>query len=92
MFYVHVLQSKKDGKLYTGFTDNLQKRLRKHNAGKVFSTKSRRHLGCIYVEICLNAEGAKKREKYLKTGMGKRFIRQRLYSYFKGFNQTTENT
>lgn len=93
MFYVYILQSNKDNKLYIGFTNDLQKRLLKHNTGKVFSTKSRRPLRCIYIEICLNKQDAKQREKYLKTGAGKRFIKQRLYYYFKGLNNLlTENT
>ncbi|MEK7212202.1 MAG: GIY-YIG nuclease family protein [Patescibacteria group bacterium] len=82
MFYVYVLKSVKDGKLYTGFAPNLRKRLTKHNDGKVFSTKNRRPLKCIYVEICLNKEDARSREKYLKAGAGKRFLKQRLYYYF----------
>jgi putative endonuclease len=86
MFYVYVLQSKKDGKLYTGFTSDLKKRLLKHNFGKVFSTKNRRPLLCIYVEICLNEKDAKIREKYLKSGTGKRYLKQRLYYYFQREN------
>ena len=85
MFYVYILQSLKDGKLYTGLTNDFRKRLIKHNAGKVFSTKSRRPLRCIYVEICLNEKDAKQREKYFKTGIGKRFVKERLYNYFKMF-------
>jgi len=81
---VYVLQSLKDSKLYTGFTDNLQKRILKHSFGKVFSTKSRRLLKLIYLEICTNKKDAKQREKYLKTGTGKNFIKARLKHYFKG--------
>ena len=93
MFCVYILQSMKDGKFYVGYTDNLKKRLRKHNEGKVFSTKSRRPLCCIYVEICLNAKDAKQREKYLKTGVGKRFLKQRLSYHLKGQRfSSTENT
>jgi len=92
MFYVYILQSLKDGKLYTGFTNNLRKRLIKHNDGKVFSTKSRRPLRYIYTEICLNEDDARQREKYLKTGIGKRFIKQRLYNYFKIHRDFVENT
>ncbi|OGZ17648.1 MAG: excinuclease ABC subunit C [Candidatus Nealsonbacteria bacterium RBG_13_36_15] len=85
MFYVYVLQSLKDDKLYTGFTNNLQKRILKHNLGKVFSTKSRQPLKLIYVEICLNQKDAKQKEKYLKTGSGKTLIKQRLKYYFKDY-------
>ncbi len=84
MFYVYILQSLKDGKLYTGFAEDLRKRILKHNLGKVFSTKSRRPLRLIYLEVCLHKEDAKQREKYLKTGIGKRFIKDRLKHYFKG--------
>lgn len=84
MFYVYILQSSKDGKLYAGFTNDLRKRLLKHNSGKVFSTKSRRPLKLIYCEVCTNEKDAKQREKYFKTGAGKRFIAYRLKHYFKG--------
>jgi len=86
MFYVYILQSQKDRKFYAGFTNDLRKRLLRHDAGKVFSTKSRRPLRCIYAEICVNEQAARQRERYFKTGMGKRFIKQRLKHYF------TENT
>ena len=83
MFSVYVLQSLKDGELYVGFTDNLRKRLGKHNAGRVFSTKMRRPLKVIYVEVCFDEQDARAREKYLKTGTGKRFLKYRLKNYFK---------
>ncbi|MEK9201854.1 MAG: GIY-YIG nuclease family protein [Patescibacteria group bacterium] len=89
MFYVYILQSLKDKELYTGYTNNLRKRLLKHTTGKVFSTKSRRPLQCMYVETCLHEYDAKQREKYLKTAVGKRFIKYRLKHYFKSL---TENT
>ena len=93
MFYVYILKSEKDSKLYTGRTDNLQQRLIKHNAGKVFSTKSRRPFQCIYAEICLHEKDAIQREKYMKTGTGKRFIKQRLNHYFQSLSKLiTENT
>lgn len=83
MFYTYILESLKDGKLYTGFTPDLKRRLVKHNSGKVFSTKSRRPLKLIYCEICVNEQDAKQREKYFKTGIGKKFIKNRLRHYFK---------
>jgi len=87
MFYVYILQSLKDNNLYSGFTNNLKRRLLKHNAGKVFSTKSRRPLKLIYCEICLNEPDARQREKYFKTGVGKKFIKHRLANYFQGLRQ-----
>ncbi len=78
MYYTYVLRSKKDGKWYTGYTGNLRKRFEEHNAGKILSTKNRGPFELIYYEASHNKEDAKYREKYLKTGMGKRFLRNRL--------------
>ena len=78
MYYVYVIQSKKDGKWYTGYTNNLRKRLREHKDSKIFSTKSRVPFELIYYEACINKQDAQSREKYLKTGMGKRYLRNRL--------------
>ena len=84
MFYVYVLRSKKDGKWYTGATNDLKKRLKEHNEGRVLATKDRRPLELIYYEACINQQDAFAREKYLKTGMGKRYIRNRLRRFFAG--------
>ena len=81
-FYTYVLQSKTDGKLYTGFTSNLEKRLDEHNSGKGISTKYRIPFQIIYFEVCLNIKDAIHREKYLKSTYGKRYIRNRLKNYF----------
>ena len=78
MVFVYVLQSKKDQRWYTGFTQNLRKRFNEHNEGKVFSTKGRGPFGLIYYEACLNQSDAAAREKYLKSGMGKRYLKNRL--------------
>ena len=78
MFYAYVLQSAKDGKWYTGSTSNLQKRFRNHNSNKVNYTKNRGPFKLIYYEVCLCQDDIWPREKYLKTGMGKRYIKNRL--------------
>ncbi len=84
MFYTYVLISKKDGKLYTGYTQNLKVRFEQHNKGNVESTKERRPLELIYYEACLDKKDAIHREKYLKTYHGKAFIKKRLKSYLTG--------
>jgi len=81
MYYVYVLQSLKDGNMYTGFTTDLENRLKQHNAGKVNSTKSRIPLKLIYYEVCLNQKDALHRERYLKTAYGKRYLKSRLRNY-----------
>ena len=81
MFYVYVLKSLKDGRFYTGYTNDFQRRLNEHKRGTVFSTKSRRPLKLVYYEACLNSEDAKKREEYLKSAWGKRYLKNRLKNY-----------
>jgi len=70
--------SEKDLKFYTGATNNLDKRLEQHNAGLVSSTKYRLPVKMIYFEACLDKHDAYRREKYLKTGMGRRYLKNRL--------------
>jgi putative endonuclease len=84
MFYTYVLLSKKDGKFYTGYTQDLKVRFEQHKKGQVKATKERRPLEFIYYEACLNQEDAIHREKYLKTYHGKAYIRKRLKSYLTG--------
>ena len=83
MNYVYTLLSDKDGKLYTGSTNDLKRRLKEHQSGNVSSTKSRRPLRLIYYEACINQEDARQREKYLKSGMGKKYLRNRLKKYIE---------
>ncbi|MCX6763800.1 MAG: GIY-YIG nuclease family protein [Candidatus Moranbacteria bacterium] len=82
--YVYVLKSKKDGKLYTGYTKNLKLRFEQHNKGLVNSTKDRKPLKLIYYETCLSQQDATHREKYLKRYYGKMFLKNRLKSYLTG--------
>lgn len=84
MYYVYVLQSKKDNQRYTGYTRNLKLRFEQHCKGTVSSTKDRRPLKLIYYEACLSQEDATHREKYLKTYYGKMFLSKRLKSYLTG--------
>lgn len=82
-YYVYVLQSEKDHNLYTGLTIDLKTRIEDHNSGKVSQTESRQPLKLIYYEACLNQQDAAKREKYLKTTWGKRYLKSRLKEYLK---------
>ena len=81
MYYVYVLLSEKDGKFYTGLTNNMKRRFQEHQSGNVRSTWNRRPLKLIYYEACLNEGDAEQREIYLKSGMGKKYIRNRLKRY-----------
>jgi len=78
MFYTYVLKSDKDNKLYIGFTADIERRLKGHNSGNVVSTKNRRPFKLIYYEACANKRKAVDREKYFKTGFGRRFLKNRI--------------
>lgn len=78
MYYTYILQSEKNGKFYTGATNDLRKRLNLHNEGKSSFTKKDKPYDLIYYEACKEQGDAFAREKYLKSGPGKRFIRNRL--------------
>jgi len=82
MWYAYVLQSKKDNQWYTGYTDDLKRRFEEHNKGLVYATKKRKPFQIIYYEACINEQDAKMREVYLKTGIGKRYIKNRLKFFF----------
>ncbi|MEX1123714.1 MAG: GIY-YIG nuclease family protein [Patescibacteria group bacterium] len=77
MYYTYVLASP-DGKHYIGSTSDLKRRVGRHNAGNVSSTKSRGELKLVYFEACLSKERALVREKYFKTGFGRRYLRNRI--------------
>jgi len=83
-YYVYILQSELDTNFYVGYTQNLQQRIEQHNTGKVKSTKLRQPLKLVYWEGCLDRSDATKREKYLKTAWGKRYIKNRLRNYLTG--------
>lgn len=86
MWYVYLLLSTKTHLWYTGSTKDLRKRILKHNTGKNKSTKFGAPWKLIYYEACLNREDARAREKYLKSGMGKRYLKNRLKFFFaEGF-------
>jgi len=67
MYYVYIIKSKKDQKCYIGSTIDLRKRMKEHNEGKVFSTKSRRPFTLIYYEAFRSEKDARLREQKLKN-------------------------
>ena len=77
-YYTYVLKSGVDNKLYIGWTVDLKKRLEQHNKRLVESTKNRVPFDLIYYEACLSEIKAIEREKSLKTGFGRAYIKRRL--------------
>jgi putative endonuclease len=78
MNYTYILKSEKDRKLYVGWTNDLKKRILEHNSGKVTATQYRRPLELVYYEACLSKDKTIKRERYFKTGYGRRFLTKRI--------------
>jgi len=78
MYYTYIIKSSKDGQWYTGVTSDLRARLQNHLKGQVRSTRHRRPLNLVYYEGCLSGADARRRERYLKSGKGKRYLRLRL--------------
>ncbi len=78
LYTVYVLQSLKDGKLYTGYTKDLPKRLKEHNTGKTKSTRWRAPFVVVYTEEYSDKDEAEAREKYLKSGKGREEIQKLL--------------
>ena len=78
MFYTYVLKSSKDNDLYVGFSKDLIKRLKEHNGGLVKATMHRRPFKIVYYEACIDEKKAIEREKALKTGFGRAYLKRRL--------------
>jgi len=77
-FYTYVLKCETTETFYTGSTNDLKRRIEQHNNGKVHYTKNKLPVRLVYFEACLNKDDAYRRERYLKTGMGKRYIKNRI--------------
>jgi putative endonuclease len=71
-YYVYILYSNKDHRLYVGCTNNLETRLKRHNSGQVKAMKHRLPLTLIYQEEHVDKAGAFNRERFLKSLWGAR--------------------
>ena len=71
MFEVYAIKSDKDGRIYVGLSENVERRIKEHNSGQVFSTKGYRPWKLIFEEQVKDRQMARKREKYWKSGIGK---------------------
>lgn len=78
MFFVYVIKSKVDGRLYKGMTDNLERRVKEHNSGKMKSTKGYVPWYLVYSEVFDSREEARLREVFLKSRIGREFLTAKL--------------
>jgi putative endonuclease len=75
MYTVYAIVSEVDGRIYVGFTSNFEKRLYEHNHGKTRSTKGYIPWKMLFLEKVETRLEARKREKYLKSGIGKEYLK-----------------
>lgn len=78
MYYVYILKSEIEDQVYTGFTTNLEKRLKEHNSGKSIHTNKYRPWKIVAAIKFDSEQKAREFEKYLKTGSGIAFARKHL--------------
>ena len=81
MHYTYVLLGKREGGFYTGYSADLRQRLGQHHQGRVRWTASRQPVRLVYYEACVSQEDVLRRERFLKSGKGKRYLRNRLAAY-----------
>lgn len=80
MYYVYVLKSERFGNRYVGSTGSVEKRLKEHNAGSNKYTSSRKPWVLIHQESFDSKMEALKREKFLKSGQGRKWLDENIYS------------
>ena len=78
MYFVYIIQSQNDKRLYKGVTKNIEQRLREHNIGKTKSTRPYKPWSLVYIEEFDNFDAARKRELYFKSGSGREFLKKQL--------------
>jgi putative endonuclease len=81
MFYVYIIHSEKFNKFYTGFTENVQRRLKEHNKGKTKSTKAFIPWKLVFTQECRTRTEARIKEKYYKSGSGREKIKKLIKTY-----------
>ena len=75
MYKAYAIKSKNRNYIYVGLTTNLEERLNRHNSGTNRTTSAYCPFDLIYSEECFDRKSARIREKYLKSGIGKEFLK-----------------
>ncbi len=78
------------GKFYIGYTTDLKARLKKHRSGATKTTRRFKTVKLIYCEVCLSEKDAREREKALKTGFGRGYLKRRLRDWFNGRTRASQ--
>ncbi|MEQ8712230.1 MAG: GIY-YIG nuclease family protein [Cyclobacteriaceae bacterium] len=77
MYFVYVLRSEVNGYFYVGMTADVNRRLNEHNTGKNKSTRAYKPWKLFFYETLGSRKEARSREKYLKSGVGKEYIKNK---------------
>ena len=75
MYKVYAIKSLDHSYIYVGLTASLERRLQEHNLGRNKSTKPYKPFKIIFTESFKTRKEARIKEKYLKSGCGKEFLK-----------------
>ncbi len=79
MFTVYVIESLKNRKRYVGFTSSsANQRLTEHNRGCNKWARENRPFRLIHEEFFDNEKDARRRERFLKSGQGRKFLNNKI--------------
>ncbi len=82
MFYVYILECQQDKSWYIGYTSDLERRIKDHQSGYGCRTTSmKKDWKLIYYEAYLEKQDAIGREKFLKSGSGRKYLNKQLRNY-----------
>jgi len=81
MYYVYVLYNSETDKFYIGFTEDLKKRFEAHRRRLTKSSARLKPEKLVYCEACLSKKDAQDRERQLKAGFGRAYLRRRLRNF-----------
>jgi putative endonuclease len=83
MWYTYALYSKQEDRFYIGFSEDVDKRFLEHQRGNVWTTSRMSDPILVYYEACLDKKDAQERERSLKTGFGRQYLRKRVENYLR---------
>lgn len=88
MYYVYLLEDQGDESWYIGYSEDLRRRMEEHKRGNGCKTTSEKpDWELIYYEAYPDKQDALNREKFLKSGSGRNYLKKQLKNYFEKNNK-----
>lgn len=85
MYYTYLLENQNDKSWYVGYSSDLKRRLKEHLSGYgCQTTRGDEFWKLIYYEAYLNKKDAEGRERFLKSGSGRKYLKKQLNNYLVG--------